>query len=374
MDDRFRVMHVSGRLDVGGIEQLLLITAKFNLNQKCNLAFTVCESKDGFVSRQIQDLGYTVYGLNLTNRVYDVRNIFKLIKVFKLFRPYIVHIYSKISISGIVAAKLARVPIIISNQIDMWGDWGLGLRWASYIYKKLDLFIDKYIACSEAVKTFWEIKNHQKSMVMYLPFDPTLFPHSDYLTKNSFPYKNGKYPVIGIVSRISSEKGHKYLIQAMEKILVKFPSVKLKIVGTGPLENELKDMVKSLRLEKSIEFTGFVENLYDALSSLDIFVLPSYSEGFPLSIMEAMAAELPVAASAVGGIPEIVKHGEIGYLFPPRDSEAIANVIIELLSNGEKTRQMGKSGRDKVIKEFSPEDYIQKLDSLYDELISIKSA
>jgi glycosyltransferase involved in cell wall biosynthesis len=374
MDDRIRVMHVSGRLDVGGSEQLLLITAKFNLNEKYDLAFTVCESKDGFVSRQIQDMGYPVYGLELTNKVYDVRNIPNLIKIFNSYKPHIVHLYSKISISGIIAAKMANIPVIISNQIDMWGDWGLGLKWASHIYKKLDVFVDKYIACSKAVEKFWGMKDHQKRNVMYLPFDPTLFPDSRHFNGSPSLYKNEQYPVIGIISRISSEKGHMYLIKAMEKILVKFPDVKLKIVGTGPLLNELKELVRALKLEKSIEFTGFVKDLSSALLSFDIFVLPSYSEGFPLSIMEAMAAGLPVAASEVGGIPEIIDHGKTGYLFPSRNSDAIADTIIRLLSEGEQTIQMGKRGREKVMRELSPDIYMQKLDSLYNELISVKWA
>jgi len=122
----------------------------------------------------------------------------------------------------------------------------------------------------------------------------------------------------------------------------------------------------------SIEFTGFVEDLAAEFAKLDLFILPSLTEGFPLSILEAMASGLPVAATPVGGIPEIIEHGRTGLLFRAKDPSAIADTVISILSDHEKALAMGKQGYEKAIREYSPATYSKKLDVLYQELLRYK--
>jgi len=363
-------MHVSGQLDVGGLDELLWITAKFNLQEKYDLAFTACQSRDGYISRQIQKLGYCVYGLNITQRIYDLRIIPRLIRIFNIYKPHIVHIYFKINFFGRIAAKMAGVPITICHEVDM--DWeGYGLRIIAMIKRKLGFLADKVIASSMAVRKYWDKKGSKKYLVVYEPCDLTKFPRINYLS-NGNSYKNGEYPVLGTVSRIWPRKGHEDLIRAMPKIIEAFPSTRLKIVGTGPLMTEMKSLVESLGLWKIIQFTGFVEDVYQALFSMDVFVFPTLTEAFPISVMEAMAVELPIAASAVGGIPEMIEHGKTGLLFSAGNPDSLAKAVIEMLSDYERAILMGKRAKQKVIKEFSPELYIKKLDSLYQELLEAK--
>jgi glycosyltransferase involved in cell wall biosynthesis len=125
-------------------------------------------------------------------------------------------------------------------------------------------------------------------------------------------------------------------------------------------------------LGRAVEFTGFVDDVHQAHYAMDIFLLPSISEGFPLSIMEAMAAGLPVAASRAGGIPEIVRHDETGLLFPAKSPDAIAEAVIKMLTDFESTRKMGVRGRQRLIQLCSPKIYIEKLDRLYQELLVAK--
>jgi len=235
----------------------------------------------------------------------------------------------------------------------------------------MDFLADKIIACSEAVRKYWERKASDKYTVIYLPIDTEKFGKLEY-QHGSIGFKNGKNPVLGIVSRLFPGKGHEYLIKAMPKILNRFPSTKLKIIGTGPIMEELKSLTKLIKLEDSILFTGFVEDLYSVLSSLDIFVLPSLTEGFPLSIMEALAVGLPVAATPVGGIPELIENYKTGILFAKQNSDAISEAIIKLLSDYESAKKMGERGRQKVIQEYSPQLYVKKLDDLYQDLLAQK--
>ena len=117
MTEKIRIMHVTGSLNIGGVEELLLLTAKANQADKYDLAFTSCHSHDGYCSRQIQELGYKIFGLGTSQRMYDFRIIPKLISVFRQYRPHIVHCYYKISLPGRIAAKLAGVPVIICNEV-----------------------------------------------------------------------------------------------------------------------------------------------------------------------------------------------------------------------------------------------------------------
>ncbi len=372
MSDKIRIMHVTGTLNVGGVEELLRITAKYNLKNKYDLTFITCHSSDGFISQKIQEMGYKVCGLNVTQRIYDLRMIPKLIQIFRVYKPHIVHFYFKISFLGRIAAKMARVPVIICNEVDMdWEEYGVGPRYIAMIKRRMNFLADKLIASSIAVRNYWDKNASDKYLVIYEPCDLTKLPIT-CSSSNGSSYKNGEYPVLGVVSRIWPKKGHEDLIRAMPHIISAFPLTRLEILGTGPLMAKMKALTKSLGLEKAVKFRGFVEDLYPALSSLDVFVFPTLTEAFPISVMEAMAVGLPVAASDVGGIPEMVEHGKTGLLFSPKNPVSLADAVIKILSDYKKAKLMGERGRLKVNEEFSPELYIQKYDALYSELLEAK--
>jgi glycosyltransferase involved in cell wall biosynthesis len=372
-NDKMRVMHVFQWLGTGGVEEMLLITAKYNLTAQYDLAFVFYNTTDRFIGRQIEQLGYPVYEFNISRKVYDVRVIPKLIRQIRSYQPHIVHFYDSSSIVGRIIAKLVGVPVILSNEVRMMEWEGAKLRelYLSRIKRALDFLPDKVIACSQAVREQRDPKGSAKSIVMYCPFDLSLFPEITP-SSNGNSFKNGQYPVIGTVSRIFPGKGQQYLIQAAPEILAAFPTARIKIVGTGPLLEEMQALTASLGVQESIEFPGFIEDLYQELALMDVFVFPSLMEGFPLTLLEALSAELPVAASAVGGIPEMLTHAETGLLFPPKDPKAIATAVIAFLSDFEKARQMGKKGRKKVTSEFSPPRYMQNLDGLYHALLEAK--
>ena len=403
-------MHVSWGLDKGGVEELLLITAKFSLQKKYDLAFTTCDSKRGTISREIEKLGYPVYELNIGSRIIDLRMIPRLIRIFHLYKPDIVHFYSKVSVMGRIVAKMARIPIILCNEVDLLGkEPRLDLRLIAILKRRTDFFADRIIACSESVRRHWDKKKSDKYMVMYLPidtekitsfwniYDKKTSKNNTVVNNESTPtntsvdqetshvdcrdnelsgkkelFKNGACPVIGMVSRVYPGKGHEYLLKAMPRILKAYPAAKLRIIGTGVLLAEMKALALSLNLDSSVEFKGFVGNLYSELNKLDIFILPSLSEGFPLCIMEAMALGIPVAATPVGGIPELIVHEKTGVLFATRNPDSLAETVIKLLADFDKAKLMGLRGKEKVNNEFSPEVYIKKLDSLYQDLLEEK--
>jgi glycosyltransferase involved in cell wall biosynthesis len=156
----------------------------------------------------------------------------------------------------------------------------------------------------------------------------------------------------------------------MPGLLVEFPRTRLIIVGEGSERVRLQELVTSLGLDKHVTLAGFRTDVPELLQRMDVYVQPSLHESFGIVLLEAMAAGLPVVASEVEGIPEIVADGETGYLVPVGDSEALANAVRSLLRDTELRRKMGETGRRRVAKEFDIKKTVRSYEQLYEELCS----
>ncbi len=171
--------------------------------------------------------------------------------------------------------------------------------------------------------------------------------------------------MLGVVGRLSAEKGHRFLIAAMPEILAQEPEAQLLVVGAGPLEATLRAQVEALSLTERIQFLGYMQDVQTAYSRMDILIVPSLSDAFPLVILEGMMMELPIVAARVGGIAESILDGETGLLVPPGDSVALAHACRYLLSHPDVGREMGKRGRKRVLSEFHPSQFIARHEELY---------
>jgi glycosyltransferase involved in cell wall biosynthesis len=166
-------------------------------------------------------------------------------------------------------------------------------------------------------------------------------------------YKISDGPLIGIIARLADVKGHVYLIEAMKDVIIAFPSAKLFIVGEGREEKRLRALVNSLGLSENIQFFKVVNRSAEMLPIFDVFVLPSTDEGLGLSAMEAQASGLPVVASRVGGLPDVIEHNRSGVLVEPRNPKALAEAIVGILQNPAKAWDMGRMARVFIEKHFN---------------------
>ena len=175
---------------------------------------------------------------------------------------------------------------------------------------------------------------------------------------------------LGYIGRLADGKGLEDLFETI--LILKSQNLKFNclIFGTGPLETALKKLAEKLRIRDKIEWRGFVsyDKVPEALSEIDIFVYPSWHEGFGRSIMEALAMEKPVVATNVGGIPDLINNGENGFLVEPHNSEMLAQKIKELMENKELREKFGKAGREFVSKNYEWNDGIKKFAQLFLEL------
>ncbi|MBI4358881.1 MAG: glycosyltransferase family 4 protein [Candidatus Omnitrophica bacterium] len=178
--------------------------------------------------------------------------------------------------------------------------------------------------------------------------------------------------VIGIVARVVEDKGHEYFLRAAAKLVLdSFPNVKILIVGEGPYLKNTKELVRRLRLEKSVCFLGNINDITYALSVIDIFVLPAiWREGFGLSIIEAMAVSKPVIVTNIWALNELVHDRENGLLVEPKDVDDLANAIRELLSDQDLYSKVSRNGSEMVRQEFSITQMANRVDRLYRQILS----
>lgn len=176
--------------------------------------------------------------------------------------------------------------------------------------------------------------------------------------------------VVLAVGRLHKQKGHKYLLQAAAEVLKEKPNALFLIAGYGPLLAKLERRARKLGIAERVRFLGYCKEVDALLAAADLFVLPSLWEGMSNAILEAMAAEKPVVATAVDGNVEQVVEGETGLLVPPADPRALSEAILRVARDPVLAECMGRAGRSRVEEQFSMEKMIESTRRLYSDLIA----
>jgi glycosyltransferase involved in cell wall biosynthesis len=176
-------------------------------------------------------------------------------------------------------------------------------------------------------------------------------------------------PVVATAGRLSPEKGTACFLQAIPMIANQFPEARFVIFGAGPLKAHLEEAAQSLRLGTTVRFMGFAPDFADLLPGIDVIVNPSLSEVMPNTVLESMAAAVPVVATSVGGLAEIAGPDGAVALIPVQDSQAIARAVIGLLYHPERAAELGSAGKQRVEEAFSRWSQKAELRTLYGELV-----
>ena len=170
---------------------------------------------------------------------------------------------------------------------------------------------------------------------------------------------------VGVAARLAPVKGIKYLIEAVKAL----DNVRLVIAGDGPEKERLENLARNESLLDRVTFTGWVDDIARTMSTWDIYAQPSVAEGLGIAALEAMSLGIPVVASDVGGLREIVVNGKTGFLVPPEDSAQLAAHLKELACNEELRGAMGEAARVRATEKFSRERESQALQSAYQKLL-----
>jgi len=175
--------------------------------------------------------------------------------------------------------------------------------------------------------------------------------------------------VIGQVARLHAQKGQEYLLEAFARVRQNFPQTRLLLIGDGPAKTELQNLADQLKITDSVHFAGFRTDIGHLLQIMDIFVLSSLWEGLPLALLEALSYGLPVVATAVDGVPEIISSATDGLLVAPADSDALAGGILKILTHPELATRFRETGPEKIRAQFDEKKMIQSLENLYLDLV-----
>ncbi len=176
-------------------------------------------------------------------------------------------------------------------------------------------------------------------------------------------------PTIGAACRFVRLKGLDHLLEAVAALRKQWPGLRLELAGSGPEEAHLRARAAELGLGENVRFFGWVDPVYGAMSGWDLFAAPSLEDGFAISVAQAMAAGLPVVASQVGGLPEVVENAVTGLLVPPGDSAGLAAALHRLLSDSVLRTRMGEAARARVRQYFSAERFAREIKDLYASLL-----
>ena len=291
----------------------------------------------------------------------------RLAKMMKRERCVLAHFHDAHAVSvGGMACRRANVPIrIISRRVDF------PLKTNIFSKKKYTQDIDRIIAISDGVKDVLLKGGIAPGVIDVVPSGIDFSPFDAVTDRNFLRAEFGFAPdafLAGIVAALEDHKGHRYLIEAARLIKARAPRAKIIVVGKGSLQLELDRQARDLQVDDLVYFLGFREDVPRILASLDVFVLSSHLEGLGTSIMDAMASRLPVVATAVGGIPEVVSDGETGLLVAPRSPEALADAIVRLYLDRPLARRLGERGCEVVHEKFSAEAMARRIIEIYERI------
>jgi glycosyltransferase involved in cell wall biosynthesis len=175
--------------------------------------------------------------------------------------------------------------------------------------------------------------------------------------------------IVGSVGWLTDVKGHRYLLEAAQKITQTCPDLHIVIVGSGNQHDALRQQATQLGLEASVHLLGHRDDIETCLAGFDLFVLPSSNEGMGRALIEAMAAGLPVIATKVGGIPALVNHGVNGLLVPSGDAQALADALRSILEHPDMARKLGEAARQSIGARFGTSYMVQAIETLYEETL-----
>jgi len=365
---------------VGGVyEYLKLLVEKID-RSKFNITI-VCPKIDESHIAKFNELGIRVHIIQMEREICiskDFRAVIQLVKFIKDNKFDIVHLHSsKAGAIGRIACFLCRIPCIYTPH-----GWAFNMDITS-IKKKLYIYIERFlglftkyiIAISPAEKynaVNYKIGQERKIILITNGIDIKRFSKTE-TKKYEFRRYLGIEPsvrVIGMVGRLSEQKDPITFVKVAKKIISKYSNVRFILVGDGELRHDVEVLIKKEGISDYITITGWVSNVEQYISIFDIGVLTSKWEGFGLVLAEYMAAKVPVVASNVDGIPNVITNGVTGILVEKGDVDEFANAILKILDNKTLKDSFTQNGYKKVVDEFDINRVIKQHEELYSSLIS----
>jgi len=369
-----RILYIIDKLVCAGTQRQLIELLK-NIDRTKYEPEVCCLLYEGKWAHVVRRLGIPLYVLGL-KKIYGLKALhrfFRLVRLIKRRRYAIVHNYLfAANVYGTLAAKIARIKIIINSrrQAGYWNENPNRLVW-----KFVNRSSDCVIANSETVKSFIvsnEDIDPDKVLVIHNGIAITPGPSKSGNLRKELSLPDESI-ISCIVANLSGVKGHLDLIRSFENVSKACDSAHLVCIGNGPLRSSLEKEVYDRKLGDKVHFLGYREDVGELLADADIGILASLSEGMPNAILEYMRAGLPVAATGVGGITDIIRNDENGLLVSPGDVEALSEILTRLCESSELRKELGAAAQRDVIGRFSSKRMVEHYNRVYSKLLDTVS-
>lgn len=330
------------------------------------------EPENYFLSEIIR-LNFKYYSIPIANSTrFDLfrvaRCLIMLSKIVQRESYDLIHTHGYVAdLLGILVSKRFGIPIISTCHGFIYDGFKISM------YNALDCYALKYfsriITVSDPLKTILINKNVCKDKITVIENTPGVCQIKDSNNRNKSRNKFRVLPtdiLVGFIGRLSGEKGIIYLIESIA-LLQKSSchSYKLILIGEGPQDRELKAKVLKFGLSQKVIFAGFQRNISEWLAAIDIFVLPSLTEGTPMVLLEAMGYGVPCIASAVGGIPLVIDSGVDGILVSPEKPEEISEAIYDLCTDRKKRSFISQNAKKKIMEKYNTKEWAKRIELEY---------
>ena len=371
---KYKIAYLIDGLSMGGAERLMVPILKHLSRAHFDPYVCAMQSKDGNpMADEIRALGVPVECLNIKH-LRELDAIPRLTHYLKSIRADLVHTQLEAAnILGNISAKLLRLPSVCTIHVMP----SLDVKTKMKMHQKVEWFTlrhfcDRVISVSEEARQY-HIKisgsSEEQVTTIYNGIDLSAFSDMDYARERRSVRAELGIPldadVLVTVAVLRPPKGIQFLIRAMPAILASHPNTYYLIVGSGSHREALMEEVGKAGVSERVVFAGMRKDVPQLLAASDIFVLPTLTEALPTVLAEAMAARLPLIASRVGGIPEMITNGQNGFLTEPEDLKGLASACIHLLKNRDERAAMSAEGWRIVHQKFSIERQVEQLRDLY---------
>jgi glycosyltransferase involved in cell wall biosynthesis len=335
------------------------------------------------IGKRLTDQGEMATGVQLKRipaifELYQIPFMPKLGKVLEQDRIDVIHsneLFQLCSLSAARAAKKKKVPFILTqhghkkplNKAIWLPYWLVEKTMGKHVMNcaqkiiALTSDVEQYLVKNGVPQTKVEVVSTGVPTELYSPDIPSALPNYGIAQKDN---------VILFVGRLVENKGIVYLIESFKMVKEAVDNAKLVVVGTGILEQNLKQLVRKLDLEAEVVFLGQVpqQSMPQIYSGASVFVLPTiYKEPFGIAAVEALSSGVPVIASNIDGLRVIVKDGEVGYLVQPKDVAGLASNIIKVLTTGGLRAQLSRNARQRALEEFSWVTKANRISEIYQQ-------
>ena len=297
----------------------------------------------------------------------DVLFLSRLVRIISAEQPDIVHVHSRrgADLWGAAAAWRMGIPAIITRRVD---------NPENPFFARLKYrFYRRVVTISEEIRRILHSEGIPSEKIEVIPSAVDTQRFNTTCDRDWFRSEfdlNPDHRTIGMLAQFIPRKGHRFLISAAPEILSRFPEARILLFGKGPLQNSIRKQCSRKQLGDKILFAGFRDDMERILPCLNVVVHPATLEGLGVSLLQAAAAGVPIVATRVGGIPEIVENGINGYLIEAGNIQAITNRVINLLEDPKKSKSFGSCGRKKVESQFSIDTMVKRYLSVYRKVLA----